>query len=163
MRILASFIVSLLVLFGITTHSFAQGSAEKGKKVFRKCAACHAVGDKARNKVGPIMNDIIGRQAGTVEKYRYSKINQAAGEAGLIWTPENIAAYLPDPQKFLANFLKEKGEKASGRTKMAYRLRKEDEIADVIAYLKTYSKPVEEAPAATEEQPAAAEGEKKTN
>ncbi|MEL6375084.1 MAG: c-type cytochrome [Pseudomonadota bacterium] len=124
-----------------TAGAMAQeGDAKAGEKVFNRCKTCHMVGEKARNKIGPMLNNLIGRQAGTVEKYRYSKINKAAGKAGLKWTPENITAYLPDPNKFLKAYLKENGGKAPGRTKMAFRLKKSKDIANVIAYLKTFSK-----------------------
>lgn len=125
------------------TSSWAEGDPEKGKKVFRKCSTCHMVGDSARLKIGPVLNDLFGRQAGTFPKFKYSKINIAAGEAGLVWTPETVAAYLPDPQNFLKTFLEEKGQKASGRTKMSFKLRREAEVADVVAYLKQYSKSAE--------------------
>ncbi len=121
----------------------AKGDAKKGERVFRRCVTCHAVGDNARNKVGPVQNDLIGRSAGTVEGYKYSKLNAAAGEAGLKWTEENLFAYLPDPTKFLKTWLTENGAKdqAKGRSKMVFKLRKADDRADVIAYLKTFSKP----------------------
>ncbi|MEM7620219.1 MAG: c-type cytochrome [Pseudomonadota bacterium] len=133
-----------LVLVMFLAPSFAASDAQKGRKLFKKCIACHTVGGKAKNKVGPILNNIIGRQAGTVERYKYSKINKAAGEAGLKWTEEAITAYLPDPNKFLRAYLKQAGKQALGRTKMTYRLKKKDEIAHIIAFLKTHSKPIEE-------------------
>ncbi|MEL6299940.1 MAG: c-type cytochrome [Pseudomonadota bacterium] len=119
------------------------GDAKKGERVFKKCTACHMVGDKAKNRVGPVLNGIVGRAAGTAEGYRYSKLNLAAGEAGLVWTAENIIAYLPDPSAYLKTFLKENGaaDKAKGRSKMVYKLKKEDERKDVVAYLETFSEP----------------------
>lgn len=123
----------------------AEGDPKKGEKVFRKCKACHMVGDNAKNRVGPVLTGVVGRTAGTWEGYKYSKVNATAGENGLVWTPENLAEYLPKPQKFLEGFLKEKGAKAPGRTKMVYRLRKESEVKDVIAYLATFSPKAEEA------------------
>ena len=139
MKTILKLAVSAAVLVAASASAHAAGDAEKGERVFRKCATCHAVGEGARNKVGPVLNILIGRAAGTGEGYRYSKINTQAGEAGLVWTAENIAAYLPEPQKFLSDFIKEAGGKPSGRTKMSYRLRKEEEVADVIAYLATFS------------------------
>jgi cytochrome c len=120
--------------------ALAAGDAKKGERVFRQCQTCHMVGDKARVKIGPVLNEIFGRQAGTYPKFRYSKINKAAGEAGLIWTPELVSEYLPDPQKFLKAYLKEKGQKASGRTKMSFKLRNKGKVADVVAYLQQFSK-----------------------
>lgn len=125
----------------LSSTALAAGDAEEGKKVFRRCSTCHMVGPNARNKIGPVLNNIFGRTAGTADDYKYSTINKNAGEAGLVWTPELVAAYLPDPDKFLKGFLKEadKADKAKGRTKMSFRLRKDDEIEDVIAYLQTFS------------------------
>lgn len=92
-----------------------------GEKVFRKCKACHAVGEGAKNKVGPQLNGLIGRTAGTVEGYKYSTAN---AESGVVWTEEALDEYLKNPRQYM------KG------TKMAFPgLKKDDERADVIAYL----------------------------
>ncbi len=96
-----------------------------GEKVFKKCAACHEVGDGAKNKSGPQLNAIMGRAAGTVEKFRYSK---AMAGSGLTWDEETMASFLENPKGFL------KG------TKMSFRgLAKEEDRAAVIAYLKSVS------------------------
>ncbi|MFN8721891.1 MAG: c-type cytochrome [Rhodospirillales bacterium] len=116
------------------------GDAGRGETVFRQCQACHRVGDGARNLVGPIMNGIVGRQAGTVDGYAYSNINKAAGAAGLVWTEENMVAYLPDPQAFLRKFLTDKGQPAPGSTKMTFKLANPQAALDVVAYLKTFPK-----------------------
>lgn len=118
------------------------GDATKGANVFKKCQACHRVGPDAKNQVGPVQNGVIGRQAGTVEGYTYSPLNKAAGEAGLMWTEENIFNYLPDPNAFLKKFLTDAGkaDAAKGNTKMTFKLPNEAERRDVIAYLKTFPK-----------------------
>jgi len=111
----------------LATQAQAQDAAS-GEKVFRKCQACHAVGEGARNKVGPQLNGIVGRQAASVEGYRYSKpAVEKAAETGA-WTEEDLIAYLEDPSAFLG-----------GRSKMAFKLRNEEERADVVAYLATYN------------------------
>ena len=97
------------------------GDAAKGEKIFRKCKACHYV-DKEKNKTGPHLVNVIGRAAGAVEGYKYSK---AMAGSGLVWDEETMAGFLTRPKKYL------KG------TKMAFAgLRKESDIADLIAYLK---------------------------
>ena len=97
------------------------GDAAKGEKVFRRCKACHYV-DKEKNKTGPHLVNIIGRAAGAVEDYKYSK---AMAGSGLVWDEATMAGFLTKPKNYL------KG------TKMAFvGLRKESDIADVIAYLK---------------------------
>jgi cytochrome c len=128
----------------------AKGDAVNGEKVFKKCAACHKVGDGAKNGVGPVQNGIVGRKSGTYEGFSYSAINKAAGEAGLIWTPENMFTYLEDPNAFLKKFLTDakKPELAVGSTKMAFKLKDPVERADVIAYLATLSPPAAAAPVA---------------
>jgi len=136
-----SIVAALILVASTAAPALAQdGDPEAGEKVFNRCKACHMVGDKAQNRVGPVLNGVVGRTAGTYEGYRYSDINAAAGEAGLQWTPENIIAYLPDPQAFLESYLKEQGKTPSGRTKMAYKLASEKDRKDVVAYLQTFSK-----------------------
>lgn len=116
------------------------GDATKGEQVFKKCMACHKVGPGAKNGVGPQQNGVVGRHAGTVEGYNYSALNKAAGAAGLVWTEENLVAYLADPNAFLKKYLTDNGhaDQAKGSTKMAYKLPNETERQDVVAYLKTF-------------------------
>lgn len=122
-----------LVLAGVTalaTPAFADdhGDATKGAKLFKRCAACHAVGDGAKHKVGPELNDVFGRTAGTAEGYRYSSAMIAKGEEGLVWDEETLSQYLENPKTMVPG------------TKMNYAgLRKEDQRKDLIAYLKTFS------------------------
>lgn len=107
--------------------ALADGDAEKGEKVFRKCAACHAVGEGAENKVGPELNNILGRGIAAEADFTYSDALTALAEAEGEWTPEKLAAFLEKPRDY-----------AKG-TKMSFAgLRKEDERADVIAYLATF-------------------------
>lgn len=109
--------------------------ADAGKKVFKKCAACHKVGDGAKNGVGPMLNEVFGRTAGTVEGYKYGKSMVEAGEAGLVWDEEQITLYITDPKKFLKEYLSVDKVKA----KMTYKLKKEKDRVNVIAYIKQYS------------------------
>lgn len=129
----ASFIASATVL---SAEDMA-GDPAKGEKVFRKCQACHMVGADAQTKTGPILNGIIGRAAASVEDFKYSPAMQEAADGGLEWTEENLAAFLTKPKDFM------KG------TKMTFAgLRKEADVANVIAYLASFG-----------EDGAAAEGE----
>jgi cytochrome c len=128
---------------GLTTSASAQDAAAEGRgeEVFKKCRACHRVGDGATNLVGPVLNGVIGRKAGTVEGFKYSDINKASGEAGLVWTDALILTYLEEPNTFLKKFLTDKGKasEAEGTTKMAFKLADEADRKDVIAYLKKFS------------------------
>jgi cytochrome c len=106
-----------------STAALSQGDAAEGEKVFNKCKACHAV-DEPQNKIGPHLVGIFGRPAGSVEDFNYS---DAMKESGVTWNEETIAAYLADPRGYI------KGNR------MALAGLKEEEIADLIAYLKEES------------------------
>ena len=120
----AQFISQLVLIFSLTPFgapAFAEDVA-KGERVFKRCKACHYA-DKEKNKTGPYLVDVIGRKAGSIDEYKNSK---AMCESQLVWDEETLTAYLKAPKKFL------KG------TKMAFAgLKKEADIKNVIAYLKT--------------------------
>ena len=109
--------------------------AEAGKKVFKKCTACHKVGEDAKNTAGPVLNELIGRPAGSVEGFKYGKGMIEASEMGLVWTAETIDSYITDPKAYLREFTGNKKAKA----KMTFKLKKEEHRLDVIAYLATFS------------------------
>ncbi len=116
-----------LILALTAGMALAEGDAAKGEKVFRKCQACHMVGDEAENRVGPVLNGIVGREIAAVEDFDYSDALKELAAADGTWTPEELAAFLEKPRDF-----------AKG-TKMSFAgLRKEEERADVIAYLATF-------------------------
>ncbi len=102
----------------------ADGDVAKGEKVFKKCAACHAVGDGAKNKIGPQLNGIVGRPAATVADFKYSDAMKAKAAEGLVWTDEVLHEYLKKP-----------ADMVKGTTMSFPGLRKDDERDDVIAYL----------------------------
>lgn len=103
------------------------GDAEAGEKVFRKCMACHAVGEGAENKVGPQLNGVVDREIASVEGFSYSDALVTLGEEGKTWSPEELSAFLEKPRDY-----------AKG-TKMSFAgLRKEEDRDDVIAYLATF-------------------------
>lgn len=109
------------------TPGFAEGDAEKGEKVFKKCKACHAVGEDAKNKVGPILNGIVGAPAGQVADFKYSDALKTMADGGLVWDAESLGAFLSKPKEFMDG------------TKMSFAgLRKEKDVANVIAYLETF-------------------------
>ncbi|WP_027259272.1 MULTISPECIES: c-type cytochrome [Leisingera] len=100
----------------------------KGERAFKKCKACHQVGDSAKSKTGPILNGIVGAPAGHAEGFRYSKAMKTAAEDGLVWDEVELAAFLAKPKKYM------KG------TKMSFAgLKKDGDIEAVIAYLQSYS------------------------
>lgn len=99
----------------------------KGEKVFKKCSACHQVGDNATNKTGPVLNGIIGQSFGSVDGFKYSKIFKAAAEEGRVWDAAAMAEFLAKPKSYM------KG------TKMSFAgLKKEADVQAVIAYLQSF-------------------------
>src|SRR6056297_916883 len=100
---------------------------EDGEKVFRKCKACHQVGEGAQNRTGPQLNGVMGRELGALEDFRYSKTMEEMGEDGIVWGEENMAEYLTKPRDYV------KG------TRMSFAgLRSEEDIAAVTEYLKSF-------------------------
>ena len=119
--------LTALALTGMAGSALAEGDAAAGEKVFRKCKACHQIGDGAKNKIGPILNGIVGNEIASVEGFKYSKAFLAKKDEGLVWTEEVLDAYLTKPRKYI------KG------TKMSFAgLKKEGDRANVIAYLMTF-------------------------
>ena len=111
------------------------GDAAKGEALFKKCSSCHMIGEGAKNRVGPVLTGVVGRTAGTFADYKYGKSIVEAGEAGLVWTEEELFDYLVNPKKYL----RAKLENKKAKSKMSFRLKKEQERADIIAFLKTHS------------------------
>jgi len=100
----------------------AADDAAAGEKVFAQCAACHTVGASAQNSVGPVLNGVVGRAAGTYPGYRYSS---AMRKSGLTWDEATLKQYLRGPDKMVPG------------TKMTFPgLSSDDDLANVIAYLK---------------------------
>ncbi|WP_246272777.1 c-type cytochrome [Oricola thermophila] len=97
------------------------GDPAAGEKVFKKCRACHAIDGK--NKVGPHLDGVYGRVAGSVDKYKYSVGLKKFKEEGLVWNAETLAQYLPSPKDMVE------------KSKMTFKLTKEKDIENVIAYL----------------------------
>jgi cytochrome c len=100
----------------------------KGAKVFKKCKACHKVGDKAKNGSGPLLNGVFNAPAGQVEKFKYSKAMKTAAEGGLVWDDASLRAFLAKPKAFM------KG------TKMSFAgLKKDKDFDAIIEFLKANS------------------------
>ena len=118
----------LIVLgFGLSaTPALASGDVAAGEKVFKKCKACHVV-DAEKHKTGPHLVNIMGRAAGSADGYK--KYSGAMKSSGIVWNEETLDGYLEKPKAYV------KG------TRMAFAgLRKAEDRANVIAYLKSYSK-----------------------
>jgi cytochrome c len=99
--------------------------AAAGEKVFAQCRACHQVGETAKNAVGPVLNGLFGRTAGSVEGYNYSPANK---NSGITWDEATFKEYIQNPKAKIPG------------TKMIYAgLKDEQKINDLVAYLKQFN------------------------
>jgi cytochrome c len=121
----AAFLTAISIVTLSAGQSLAQDAAA-GEKVFAKCKACH-IADSDQNKIGPTLKGVIGRTAGTLEGFKYSPAMVEAGTGGLVWDDATLTEYLKAPKAMV------KG------TKMAFAgLKKDEDLANVIAYLKQF-------------------------
>jgi cytochrome c len=121
--VLRTAIVATTLVVASSTLARAQDAAA-GEKAFAVCRACHQIGPNAKAAVGPVLNGIVGRKAGTYPGYSYSVANK---DSGIIWTPEELDKYLASPQTVVPH------------TKMIFPGLKDDQKRkDVIAYLEQF-------------------------
>jgi cytochrome c len=117
-------VVAAGALLALPTMASAQ-DAEAGKKVFTKCAPCHAIGPGAKNKVGPELNGILDRAAASVEGFAYS---DALKKSGLKWDDANLHKWLENPKALVPG------------TKMLFPgVKDEVERDDIIAYIESFN------------------------
>ena len=116
-------VLAAVVLSAAASHAMAQDAAA-GEKEFLVCRACHQIGPNAKNAVGPVLNGIIGRKAGTYPGFTYSPANK---DSGITWSAEELNTYLTDPQKVVPH------------TKMIFPgIKDEQKRKDVIAFLEQF-------------------------
>lgn len=91
------------IFFGLMTVCRGSGEvrAAGSEDLFKPCAACHEIGDEAKHKVGPHLDGLFGRKAGSLDDFRYSDGMRTAGEKGLVWTAETLTKYLERPRDFI--------------------------------------------------------------
>lgn len=119
------FVIAFAIAAAFAPEARAQDAAA-GEKVFVQCRACHQVGETAKNSVGPLLNGLFGRTAGTIDGYNYSDANK---KSGIVWDEKVFAEYIQNPK-----------EKIPG-TKMVYAgLKGEQRINDLTAFLKQFDK-----------------------
>ena len=112
-----------VVLLAAAGEARAQDAAA-GEKVFAVCKACHQVGETAKNNVGPVLNGIIGRKAGSIEGYNYSAANK---NSGITWDEATFREYIKDPKAKIPG------------TKMVYSgLKDEQKTNDLFAFLNQF-------------------------
>ena len=118
---------ALVVIASTATISaaFAQDAAA-GKSSFNKCLACHAIGEGAKNKVGPELNGLDGRKSGTAPDYSYSDANK---NSGITWNEAEFKDYIRDPKAKIPG------------TKMAFAgIKTDKEVDDLWAFVSQYDK-----------------------
>ena len=142
MKLTVAAVVATFVAVPALAGGHASGDAEAGEKAFNQCKACHAIVDADGNdivkggKTGPNLYGLPGRTAGMEEGFtKYKKSLVAAGEGGLVWDEANFVAYVQDPNAFL----KEVTGDSKARSGMAFRVRKEDDAANIWAYIASVS------------------------
>jgi cytochrome c len=122
-NVVLSLALAAVSALAVSSSAMAQDAAA-GEKVFIKCKACHQIGEGAKNLVGPVLNGVVGRKAGSVEGYSYSEANK---NSGITWDEATLKEYLKNPKA-----------KVPG-TKMAFAgLQSDADIDNVIAYLKQF-------------------------
>jgi cytochrome c len=116
----------IIIASSATVPAALAQDADAGKASFNKCLACHAIGEEAKNKVGPELNGLDGRKAGTAPDYNYSDANK---NSGITWNEANFKEYIKDPKA-----------KVPG-TKMAFAgIKNETEVNNLWAYLSKFDK-----------------------
>src|SRR5215210_2722060 len=118
-----SLFLAATLVAGASAPAQAQDAAA-GEKVFAQCRACHQIGETAKNAVGPVLNGLFGRKAGTIEGYSYSPANK---NSGITWDEATFREYIKDPKAKIPG------------TKMIFPgLKDEKRIDDLVAFLKQF-------------------------
>jgi cytochrome c len=118
---------SFVLVLGAGILAIGPGHAQDaalGEKIFVQCKACHQIGENAKNAVGPVLNGLFGRKAGTIEGFNYSSANK---NSGITWDEATFREYIKDPRAKIPG------------TKMAFPgLKDPKQIDDIVAYLKQF-------------------------
>ncbi|MFN0115455.1 MAG: c-type cytochrome [Paracoccaceae bacterium] len=139
-------LVALAVLGLVTSPAFGAGDVTNGEKVFKQCQTCHLVAAPdgtvlagRAGKTGPNLYAVVGRAAGSYPDYRYGDAIIAAEKKGLVWNEDEIVKFVADPGGFLKEFL----DDSSARGKMTFKVKKEQDAHDVVAYLQSLVPPAQ--------------------
>jgi cytochrome c len=144
MKYLSAFAFLAAAMPAMADGHSGSGDPAAGEKAFRQCQSCHVVKNDAgetlagkNGRTGPNLFGVIGREAGTLDGFKYRKSIKAAGEAGLVWDAENLAAYVQNPTGFLRDFLNDSKAKSG----MGFKVRKEEDAANLAAFLASFTAP----------------------
>jgi cytochrome c len=122
-------ILSLLIGGAVLATAFAGAASAQdvaaGEKTFNVCRACHEIGDGAKNLVGPVLNGVVGRKSGSYPGYAYSDANK---NSGITWDEATLMEYLKNPRA-----------KVPGTKMLFPGFKRDDDIVNVIAFLKQHS------------------------
>jgi cytochrome c len=121
-RILLCVASSALALLSVSVPAFAQADAALGQRAFQRCSGCHSTADQ--KKAGPGLGGIVGRPAGSMEGYRYSK---ALKSSGLVWDEATLDRFLAAPREVVP------------KTTMTMAVSKPEDRQNIVAYLKSLS------------------------
>jgi cytochrome c len=125
MQKLTSIALAVIVSSVAASAALAQDVAA-GKSSFNKCLACHAIGEGAKNKIGPELNGLNGRKSGTAPDYSYSDANK---NSGITWSEAEFKDYIKDPKAKIPG------------TKMIFAgIKNENEVNDLWAFIAQYDK-----------------------
>ena len=120
---------SFILVLGAGIFAIVPGYAQdaaSGEKIFVQCKACHQIGENAKNAVGPVLNGLFGRKAGTIEGFSYSSANK---NSGITWDEATFREYIKDPKAKIPG------------TKMVFAgIKNEQEASDLWAFLAQYDK-----------------------
>ncbi len=98
MKIVRSTLIAGAAALALTSIGWADGDPAAGEQSFKKCLPCHSIGSGAKNKVGPQLNGLDGRKAGTAPDYSYSDANK---NSGITWNEETFEKYITDPRAMI--------------------------------------------------------------
>ena len=117
-------LIAAVVLITASAVSGVAQDAQKGKTVFNVCLVCHAIGPGAQNKIGPELNSLDGRKAGTVPNFDYSDANK---NSGIVWNEATFMDYIKDPKAKIPD------------TKMVFAgVKNEQQAKDLWAYISQF-------------------------
>lgn len=117
-------LIAAAVLIAASTGVGLAQDVEKGANVFKQCLACHSIGEGAKNKIGPELNGLDGRQSGSAPGYSYSDANK---NSGIVWNETTFKEYIKDPRAKIPG------------TKMIFPgVKGEQQVDDLWAYIKQF-------------------------